>query len=202
MKNSIRVENLQRIVDEKFKSWRALSIAIDKLPSYMNEIKNGKREFTPQLVEHIETKLSLKSGTLDYNFESENKEPILVKIDEYDFYNNETITYHYINQQYVMQSNLDTAGIKVFTMPDNSMNPIISSGAKVLINTKQQKLTDNKIFLIKFDTRILLRKTFITKPEKELLLKSINQDYPEETVLIDNIEIIGHAIGVVWQSLD
>lgn len=202
MKNSIRIQNLQRIIDEKFKSWRALSIAIGKLPSYMNEIKNGKREFTPQLVEHIETTLSLKTGTLDYTSEYNDKEPLLVKIDELDFSTNMVITFHYINQQYLTQANVKTNSTKIFTMPDNSMNPTLSSGAKVLINTQQIKLVDNKIFLIKFDQRIVLRKTFITKPKQELILKSINADYPEQIVSIDNIEIIGQAIGLVWQSFE
>ncbi len=199
MKNSIRIKNLQRVIDEKFKSWRALSIAIGKLPSYMNEVKKGKREFTIQLVEYIETRLSLKPGTLDYN--SETREPTLILINEYDFQNSVAIAHQYIDQQHLIQSNIETIGLKLYTMYDDSMAPNIASGAKVIIDSKQTNITENKIYLVRLNKRILLRKIFIIKPDKELLLKSINPSYPEETISRKNLEIIGLVVGLSWQPL-
>lgn len=199
MKNQIRINNLQRIIDEQYKSWRALSIAIGKQPSYLNEVKKGKREFTLQLVEYIETKLSLKPGTLDHN--SDTKEPILIQIHEYDFHNNAVIAYQYIDQQHLIQSNIQTSDLKLYTMPDDSMAPDIALGAKVVIDGRQTDITESKIYLLKLNKRILLKKIFIIKPDQEFLLKSLNPTYPEETVSSKKIEIIGRAVGLSWQPL-
>lgn len=199
MKNQIRINNLQRIIDKQFKSWRSLSIAIGKQPSYMNEVKKGKREFTLQLVEYIETRLSLKSGTLDYD--SDIKEPTLIQIYEYDFHNNIAIARQYIDQQYLIQSNIETSDLRLYTMSDDSMAPDIAFGAKIIIDSKQINITESKIYLVKFNQRILLRKIFIINPDKELLLKSINQAYPEEAISTKKLEIIGRAVGLSWQPL-
>lgn len=200
MKNQIRIDNLQRIIDEQFKSWRALSIAIGKQPSYMNEVKNGKREFSLQLVEYIETRLSLKSGTLDHN--SDIKEPTLIQIYDYDFHNNIVVARQYIDQQHLIQSNIESSELRIYTMPDDSMAPEIVYGAKIIIDSKQTGITENKIYLVKFNQRILLRKLFITKPDQEFLLKSVNSNYPEEAISRKKLEIIGRAVGLIWQPLE
>lgn len=199
MKNQIRINNLQRIIDKQYKSWRALGIAIGKQPSYLNEVKNGKREFTLKLVEYIETKLSLKPGTLDQN--SDTKEPILIQIHEYDFQKNVVIAYQYIDKQHLIQSNTEPSGLKLYTMPDDSMAPDIAIGAKVVIDSTQTNIIENKIYLVKFNQRILLRKIFIIKPNQELLLKSMNPTYPEEVTSSSKLEIIGRAVGLIWQPL-
>lgn len=200
MKNQIRIDNLQRIIDEQFKSWRALSIAIGKQPSYMNEVKNGKREFSLQLVEYIETRLSLKSGTLDHD--SDIKEPTLIQIYDYDFHNNIIVARQYIDQQHLIQSNIESSGLRIYTMPDDSMAPEIVSGAKIIIDCKQTSVTENKIYLVKFNQRILLRKLFIINPNQEFLLKSVNSNYPEEAISRKKLEIIGRAVGLIWQPLE
>ena len=199
MKNQIRINNLQRIIDEQYKSWRALSIAIGKQPSYMNEVKKGKREFTLQLVEYIETRLSLKPGTLDHN--PDTKEPVLIKIYEYDFQNNVVIAHQYIDQQHLILSNTEPSGLKLYTMPDDSMAPDIAIGAKIVIDSTQTNITESKTYLVKLNQRILLRKIFIIKPDQELLLKSVNPTYPEEVISSKKLEIIGRAVGLIWQPL-
>jgi phage repressor protein C with HTH and peptisase S24 domain len=87
-------------------------------------------------------------------------------------------------------------------MPDDSMAPEIVSGAKTIINSKQTSITENKIYLVKSNQRILLRKLFIIKLDQEFLLKSVNSNYPEETISSKKLEIIGRAVGLIWQPLE
>lgn len=79
-------------------------------------------------------------------------------------------------------------------MSGNSMQNLLNDGDKLIVDTSQKKLIDGKIYA--FNQGNLFRiKILQNLPEQRIRIKSYNSyEYPDETVTLKDIELIGQII--------
>ena len=93
-----------------------------------------------------------------------------------------------INQIHNYAANLS----HTHTMPDNSMKPVIPKGSEIWVNNSQD-LENEKTYLLNWRGLVMVRRLFLA-PDNQIILKAWNnQDYPEQIVSKQDIEIIGRV---------
>lgn len=86
------------------------------------------------------------------------------------------------------------------TSTNNSMAPVIPEGATIAVDKGQTKIKDGKIYAIMHGGMGRF-KVMYELPNSEFRLKSYNsEEYPDEVVSSDEIEIIGRVFW--WSMLD
>ena len=75
------------------------------------------------------------------------------------------------------------------------MLPTIKDKDYVVINKKQKELTENKVFMMKYQNQFLCRR--ISKGKNNtVLLKRDNQAYPSRTVKQADLKVIGEVVAI------
>ncbi|CNH98915.1 helix-turn-helix transcriptional regulator [Yersinia enterocolitica] len=93
-------------------------------------------------------------------------------------------------------ANTDGSGIICFPVHGNSMDPLIPSGATVAINCNDKKIIDGKIYAINQEGWKRLKSLHRTGPN-EITIRSYNSaEYPDETLNINELEVIGRMFWV------
>ncbi|MEL4016559.1 LexA family transcriptional regulator [Dryocola clanedunensis] len=94
-------------------------------------------------------------------------------------------------------ANSDGSGVLCFPTHGNSMEPVIPNGATVAVDCNNKKIVDGKTYAINQEGWKRIKILYRTGPNK-LSIRSYNaQEYPEEEVDLDKVEIIGK---VFWTS--
>ncbi|EOG1666591.1 XRE family transcriptional regulator [Proteus mirabilis] len=92
----------------------------------------------------------------------------------------------------------DGSDVICFPVRGNSMEPILPDGSTVGVNISDKRIHDGKIYAINQDGWKRIKLLYRTGPET-LTIRSYNsEEYPEETVDIANVEVIGR---VFWCSV-
>ena len=96
----------------------------------------------------------------------------------------------------IKQHQWDAKSIFVIVLKDTSMEPVIRENSDVFIDTSQKEITNNKIYAIRINQTILIRKIYYSPLNNLLSLISFNEEFLTEIVDRDNlsVEIIGRAI--------
>lgn len=79
-----------------------------------------------------------------------------------------------------------------YTMPDDSMNPIIPKDSKLWINNDKQ-IQDGKTYLLEWGGLSLIRRLY-RKPNNQIRLVAANPEYGEDTAPIEDIQINGRIL--------
>lgn len=97
-------------------------------------------------------------------------------------------------------ANSDGSGIISFPARGDSMEPVISNGTTVAVNTGDKKIVDGKIYAINQDGLKRIKLLHQTTANK-VIIRSYNKiDYPDEEAKISDVEIIGRVFW--WAVMD
>lgn len=97
-------------------------------------------------------------------------------------------------------ANTDGSGILCFPARGDSMEPKISDGATVAINTDDKKIVDGKMYAINEDGWKRIKMLYRIGPDM-VSVRSYNKiEHPDEEKSLSNIEIIGRVFW--WSEID
>ncbi|HDL7195551.1 TPA: XRE family transcriptional regulator [Yersinia enterocolitica] len=97
-------------------------------------------------------------------------------------------------------ANTDGSGILCFPARGNSMEPKISDGATVAINTDDKKIVDGKMYAINEDGWKRVKMLYRTGPGR-ISIRSYNKsEYPDEEKDLKDVEIVGRVFW--WSEID
>lgn len=188
--HDIRVDNLTKIMEDRFGSWNSLSKAISKRTSQMTEVIKGiKREFTENLAREIENKLQLNQGSLDIKnspleesrYVSVNMySPILSAGDGNDIFSEEHLGELSVPIQLVKEKQLEVNKLACLRVEGDSMEQKINNGAYVIIDTSKKEIINNKIYAFSINNVIRVKRLF--NALDGIIIRSDNPTYPEEKI--------------------
>ncbi|ANI28230.1 repressor [Yersinia entomophaga] len=97
-------------------------------------------------------------------------------------------------------ANTDGSGILCFPARGNSMEPKISDGATVAINTDDKKIIDGKMYAINEDGWKRVKMLYRVGPGRVSVRSYNKSEYPDEEKNLKDIEIIGRVFW--WSEID
>lgn len=97
-------------------------------------------------------------------------------------------------------ANTDGSGILCFPARGNSMEPKISDGATVAINTDDKKIIDGKMYAINEDGWKRVKMLYRVGPGHVSVRSYNKSEYPDEEKNLKDIEIIGRVFW--WSEID
>lgn len=86
-----------------------------------------------------------------------------------------------------------------YTMPDDSMSPVLPKGCGLWINQQDKERINGKIYRIDWQGAELVRQLFFDDPA-QIRLHAHNSQYPDKYVPKDQIRIMGRVVS--WQVDD
>ena len=95
----------------------------------------------------------------------------------------------------VIDKKLSIGKIDAIKVHGDSMNPTIKENDIIFVATNMREVYDNKIYVIRYDEEIRVKRLFKRRGEK-VLLRSDNTIYPDEEVSIHDkdIAVLGQVI--------
>ncbi len=194
--HDIRVDNLTKIMEDKYGSWNSFCKVISKSSSYMNEVIKGiKREFTENLARELESKLHLNPGSLDIKNSALEEQryamvniysPVLSAGDGNDIFSEEHIGELSVPMQLVKQQKLDVSKLACLRVEGDSMEPKINNGGYVVIDTSKKEINNNKIYAFNVDGLIRVKRLFNSLDG--IIIRSDNAAYPEEKISSEDMK--------------
>ncbi|MDU1911081.1 XRE family transcriptional regulator [Fusobacterium sp.] len=85
----------------------------------------------------------------------------------------------------------------------NSMEPVIQDGAFVIVDPLQLEYVPNKIFIIKFNDEIFIKKIIWNAENNLMILKSVNPEYDDiyiSDTQANSVEILGRAMRFIYEG--
>ena len=194
--HDIRVDNLTKIMKDKYGSWNSLCKTIGKSSSYMNEVIKGiKREFIENVVREVEAKLQLNPGSLDIkNSALEERRYVMVNIyypvlsarNGNDIFSENHLGELSVQMQLVKEKHLDAGKLACFRVEGDSMEQKINNAAYVIIDTSKKEIINNKIYAFNINNVIRVKRIF--NALDGIIIRSDNPTYPEEKVTFEDMQ--------------
>lgn len=97
-------------------------------------------------------------------------------------------------------ANTDGSGILCFPARGDSMEPRISDGATVAINTDDKKIVDGKMYAINEGGWKRIKMLYRIGPDKVSVRSYNKTDHPDEEKSLNDIEIVGRVFW--WSEID
>ena len=85
----------------------------------------------------------------------------------------------------------------------NSMEPLIQDGAYVVVDPYQTDYIEGKIYVIKYEDEIYIKRVILKSDANLMILKSINPDYEDIYITgeeAEQIKIIGRAVKFIYEG--
>lgn len=85
----------------------------------------------------------------------------------------------------------------------NSMEPLIQDGAYVVVDPYQTDYIEGKVYVIKYEEEVYIKRVFLKSEAKIMILKSINPEYEDIYIPADQgeqIKIIGRAVKFIYEG--
>lgn len=201
--HDLRRKNLKLILDKYFFSITSLAEKLNINRANLSTLLSGTRPFSSYTANKIESLLALPHGYL--SSESEVNEDL----------NSFIISKYYEDLKYIVGSSFqkkikipvelikhlklnNQSEILVSHMNDDLMNPTIKLNEMILVDTQQDKIEDNKLYLIEINGFYRVRRLIINDH-----IVSIHIDSPEnlkgyivKSFDITDIKVIGKVIGI------
>lgn len=213
MMSKIRLQNLENIINEQFdNNWAKFARAIEKTPPYLQAIKTGLRPFSEKNARYMEEKLNLPNGYFDRNHDEQSSEEGIISVPRYSFklsagegcdiFSEEIAGYEYLNREYVESKKWDTSKMCVIPVDGDSMLNTLISGEKILINTRQKELIDNRIFAIAKDGKAWIKRVIFNPIDMVYMITSDNSTYTRFDFPYDDAcHVIGIAVHTLGRDL-
>lgn len=163
---SIRAENLQNLINEKFNgnatnfAREAIKLPVDKKPTDIYLYLNGSRNISSKKAKEIEVNLGLIDGYLDNDHKNkEELEPGTFRIPEYNVklsagHGEEVINpdnikkYHRLDEVFLTDFRVKKDNLAIVQIVGDSMHPTLLSGELVVIDKSKREPVDNQVFAI------------------------------------------------------
>ena len=207
----IRRDNLHRYIMENFKNIRKFTIHYTVNYGNIYSMLKGERPFGERIARELETKIGLSAGFLDQedallSATNDKKIPIfnnkLSAGQGNKVFDEEIIGYHLLNINDLKNEGLEVKNLCVFFVRGDSMTPEIQDGSKVLVDTSQTTLTDNKIYAIAVDNEIFIKKIFKDLSSDKIILRSENNTYPDKIFkTTQELRVIGRVVYLLGKRL-
>ncbi|MDQ5921098.1 MAG: hypothetical protein QG673_1154 [Pseudomonadota bacterium] len=199
---NIRKRNLRKIIDAKFKgSINAFAKHIDRPPGFFYDAFSDKRPLGERVMRTIEAKMGLAPYDLDRTetkkFELINVYPskLFGKINLFD---EDAIDQSPVNLGVILKNGWKRENLCCFDVQGDSMEPALRNGSRILIDTAQCEIIDNKIYALRNENQVFIKRLYTAFDQNKIIAKSDNQLYPELHIdLTDknaNVNIIGLAV--------
>ncbi|MFN8770164.1 MAG: helix-turn-helix transcriptional regulator [Neisseriaceae bacterium] len=202
----VRKKNLRKIIDEQFKgSTCAFAKYVKRPPGFFYDVFTDKRPLGERIMRSIESDLGLNLYELDRSDDGDFEERKVELINVYstilslgkEIPDEESIEYIPISTTLISKNAWSKEQLCFFILKDDSMQPALNNESKVLINTAQQEIINNKIYAIQKGSQIFIKRLYNTFDEKQIIAKSDNHLYPELNIDLTNeanFKIIGMAV--------
>lgn len=85
----------------------------------------------------------------------------------------------------------------------NSMEPLIQDGAYVVVDPYQTDYIEGKVYVIKYEDEVYIKRVILKTDANLMILKSINPDYEDIYITGDEseqIKIIGRAVKFIYEG--
>lgn len=85
----------------------------------------------------------------------------------------------------------------------NSMEPLIQDGAFVVVDPYQTDYIENKVYVIKYEDEVYIKRVILKSEANLMILKSINPDYEDIYITSEEseqIKIIGRVVKIIFEK--
>ncbi|MBP9742804.1 MAG: helix-turn-helix transcriptional regulator [Burkholderiales bacterium] len=210
--NAIRIKNFLKLVEQHFEgSINAFATANDISPNPYYMIINGTRPFGVKAAKTVELIFKLQPGQLD----AENCISSHSTVAQLPVYGNrlsagngntifdeEIIRYHAVDRNDIKTFGWKEENLCIFEVYGDSMTPKLYEGQKVIVDTAQSDIIDNRIYAISVHNDIFIKKLFKDIGSGSLIARSENTAYPEKNFTQnDEVKIIGRVVYLLGQAL-
>lgn len=195
-----------------------LSEKIDMPISKVRHLSAGNKKITPEIAELIETKLGISASWILFGTGDMFDKPsgALAKAFDDDTGSRYAVSYYpdvrasagngYFNDESseieiislpkaVIDKKLSVGKIDAIKVHGDSMHPTIKENDIIFVATNMREVYDNKIYVIRYDEEIRVKRIFKRRGEK-VLLRSDNTIYPDEEISIHDeaVAVLGQVI--------
>lgn len=204
----IRLENLLKLIEKKFQSnLSQFAIAIDKKQPYINDIKHHRRPFTEKLARHIEERMELPVGFLDTGEDN----VLQIQLPIYsihlsagsgsNIFEEEIKGYYPIDVDALKRYGWNSRDLCVFNVAGDSMAPTIADSQAVIVNTRERRIIDNKIFAISINNEVFIKRLFRDVLNNQVRIISDNTIYSEVVTKSEDFKIIGKVVYLLGRPI-
>ena len=85
----------------------------------------------------------------------------------------------------------------------DSMEPLIQDGSYVVIDPYQTEYLENKIYVVKYDEEMYIKRVIVDTESNLMILKSINPEYKDIYIPSekgDMVQILGRAVKYIFEG--
>lgn len=205
----IRKRNLRKIINEQFAgSVNAFAKHIKRPPGFFYDAFADKRPLGERVMRSIELILGLLPNELDRSEEGEFQQKKFELINVYssklsaghgnEIFDEEIIDQTPINVGLILKNGWRRENLCCFDVEGDSMEPTLYNRSRVLIDTSQHQIIDNKIYAIRNGSQVFIKRLYKVFNQSKVIAKSDNTLYPELHIdLADentDLKIVGIAV--------
>lgn len=210
--SAIRAKNFLRLIAEHFDgsvNAFAKTHGISPTPYYM--ILNGNRQFGSKVAKTVEKFFKLQPGQLDIENGASEYETV-VQIPVYGnrlsagsgntIFEQNIIRHHAVDLNDIKTFGWKEERLCIFEIQGDSMTPELHEGQKVIVDTSQIEIIDNRIYAISVHNDIFIKRIFKELGTGKLIARSENKAYPDKYFNDgDEFSIVGRVVYLLGKSL-
>ena len=217
---TIRAQNLQKLIDEKFNGNAtnfariAIELPPDKKPTDVYVYLNGSRNISNKKAKLIEKNLDLIDGYLDKSndTDSQEQEPDTFNIPEYDvslaadslngaevLAPQNVVRIHTLNNTFLTEFRVKKENLAVVKVVGDSMDPTLRNGERVVVDISRKEFIDNRVFALTTKNHAWVKRLRIT-PNGERW-RSDNEEYRQYDDELNGSKSTIVLLGLVLYSL-
>ncbi|MFN8770900.1 MAG: helix-turn-helix transcriptional regulator [Neisseriaceae bacterium] len=209
--SAIRIKNFLKLIEEHFDgSVHAFAKKhnISPTPYYM--ILNGNRLFGAQVARKVEQLLNLSPGQLDIEEGAAEYGKVAhiptysnhLSPDKSSIFEQEIVRHHAVDRNEIHTFGGKEENLCIFEIQGDSMKPLLREGQKIIVDTSQLEITDNRIYAISVNNEVFIRRMFKELGTGKLIARSENESYPENHFNSkDELKIIGRVVYSIGKIL-
>ena len=205
----LRKKNLRNLIDQQFKgSVNAFAKKVNRPSGFFYDAFADRRVLGERVMRGIEADLGLMPNELDREDEGVFEEKKFELINVYSsklsanhsnkIFDNEVIDQAPVNVALMLKNGWKKEQLCCFDVIGNSMEPTLQNGSRILVNTAQLDIIDNKIYALRKGNEIFIKRLYKVFNENKIIAKSDNPLYPELHIdLTDeasDLKIVGMAV--------
>lgn len=210
--NAIRVNNFLRLVEEHFAgSVNAFAKTHGISPTSYYMILNGNRKFGSKVAKTVEQLFKLQPGQLDIEdgvteYETVAQIPVygncLSAGNGNTIFEQNIVRYHPVDRNDIKIFGWKETNLCIFEVQGDSMTPELHEGQKVIVDTSQIEIIDNRIYAISVHNDIFIKKMFKELGSGKLIARSENTAYPEKHFNgNDEFKVVGRVVYLLGKAL-
>lgn len=105
-----------------------------------------------------------------------------------------TASHETYSRTWLEQNNLNRSTLAVVFAPDDSMAKRIRQGDMLLIDTADTTIADDAVYALGRD-KLRVKRLFI-RYDGQIIIRSDNQEFPEEVAPVEALHIVGRVVGL------